>query len=406
VRATTAFNRTLGLPGASVRAVRFDLDGVVVTVALRRRRRVCSRCGQLCAATHDTVLSRWRHLDLGGQRCFIAAWLRRVKCPDCGVRVEAVPWARPGSRFTREFEDVVAFLAQQMAKDPIARLMRVAWDTVGRIVDRVVAERLDGGRLQGLARIGVDEVSYRRRHRYLTVVADHDSGRIVWVAKGRNSATLQAFFDELGDRRASIRAVSIDMSGGYEKAIRERCPQAQIAFDPFHVVRVAADAVDQVRRDEWNAHDRSHTKTGRWVKHTRWALLKAPDRQSLDQLGTLGEVYVRNRRLYRAFLLYHQLRLLYALEDPRAAPPHLDAWLRWATRSRLVPFVKAARTLRRHRAGILAAIRLGLSNGRLEGLNSRVRLISHRSFGFHSAAPLIALIYLCCGGITIDLPLR
>jgi transposase len=406
VRATTAFNRTLGLPGASVRAVRFDCDGVVVTVALRRRRRVCCRCGQVCAATHDTVLSRWRHLDLGGQRCLITAWLRRVKCRDCGVRVEAVPWARPGSRFTRDFEDVIAYLAQQMAKDPIARLMRIAWDTVGRIVERVTAERLDPGRLDGLRLVGVDEVSYRRRHRYLTVVADHDTGRIVWVAKGRNSATLQAFFDELGDRRASIRAISIDMSGEYQRAIREHCPHAEIAFDPFHVVRVGADAVDQVRRDEWNAHERSHTTTGRWVKHTRWALLKAPERQSLGQLGTLGEVYIRNQRLYRAFLLYHQLRLLYTLEDPALAPAHLDAWIGWAARSRLEPFVKAARTLRRHRAGILAAIRLGLSNGRLEGLNSRVRLISHRSFGFHSAAPLIALIYLCCGGITIELPLR
>jgi transposase len=406
VRVSTAFNRLLGLSGASVRAVRFDAEGVVVTVALRRRRRVCSGCGQVCRATHDTVRSRWRHLDLGAQRCYVVCALRRVKCPDCGVRVEPVPWARPGSRFTRDFEDVIAFLAQQMAKDPIARLMRIAWDTVGRIVERVIAERLDPGRLDGLRLVGVDEVSYRKRHRYLTVVADHDTGRIVWVAKGRNSATLQAFFDELGDRRQSIRAISIDMSGEYQRAIREAAPQAEIAFDPFHVVRVGADAVDQVRRDEWNAHERSHTKTGRWVKHTRWALLKAPDRQSLQQLGTLGEVYQRNQRLYRAFLLYHQLRLLYALEDPATAPAHLDAWIGWAARSRLAPFVHAARTLRRHRDGVLAAIRLGLSNGRLEGLNSRVRLISHRSFGFHSAAPLIALIYLCCGGITIELPLR
>jgi transposase len=405
VRATTAVNRILNLPGASVTGVRFAQEGVVVAVRLRRRRRVCSSCGQLCAATHDTVLCRWRHLDLGAQRCYLVCSLRRVKCPDCGVRVEAVPWAR-GPRFTRDFEDVIAFLAQQMAKAPIARLMRVAWDTVGAIVERVIAERLDPRRLDGLRLVGVDEVSYRRRHRYLTVVADHDSGRIVWVAKGRNSATLQAFFDELGPRKATIRAVSIDMSGEYQRAIREAVPHAEICFDPFHVVRLGADAVDQVRRDEWNAHQRSHTSTGRWVKHTRWALLKAPDRQSLDQLGTLGEVYARNRRLYRAFLLYHQLRLLYALEDPALAPAHLDAWLGWAARSRLEPFVKTARTLRRHRSGVLAAIRLSLSNGRLEGLNSRVRLISHRSFGFHSAAPLIALIYLCCGGITIDLPLR
>ena len=404
VRATTALNRTLNLPGASVTGLRFAQEGVVVGVRLRRRRRVCARCGQVCRATHDTVLCRWRHLDLGAQRCYLVCALRRVKCPDCGVRVEAVPWARPGSRFTRDFEDVVAYLAQQMAKDPIARLMRIAWDTVGAIVDRVVAERLDPGRLDALRVVGVDEVSYRRRHRYLTVVADHDTGRIVWIAKGRNSATLQRFFDELGERRATIRAISIDMSGEYQRAIRESAPQAEICFDPFHVVRVGADAVDQVRRDEWNAHERSHTTTGRWVKGTRWSLLKAPERQTVDQLATLYEVQHANRALYRAFLLREELRLLYHLDDPRLAPAHLEAWLAWASRSRLRPFVRLARTLRAHRHGILAAIRLGLSNGRLEGLNSKIRLISHRSFGFHSADALIALVYLCCTGITIDLP--
>ena len=141
-----------------------------------------------------------------------------------------------------------------------------------------------------------------------------------------------------------------------------------------------------------------------WIKGTRWSLLKAPEKQSIPQLALLGEVAEANKALYRAFLLKEELRLLYQLDDPRLAPAHLDAWLAWATRSRLRPFVKLAGTIRRHHAGILAAIRLGLSNGRLEGLNSRIRLISHRSFGFHSAAPLIALVYLCCARITIDLP--
>ena len=143
---------------------------------------------------------------------------------------------------------------------------------------------------------------------------------------------------------------------------------------------------------------------GRWVKGTRWSLLKAPERQTIGQLATLAEVQAENRRLYRAFLLREELRLLYHLPDPALAPDHLDAWLAWATRSRLKPFVRLARTLRQHRDGILAAIRLGLSNGRLEGLNSKIRLISHRAFGFHSADPLIALVYLCCAGVTIDLP--
>jgi transposase len=133
-------------------------------------------------------------------------------------------------------------------------------------------------------------------------------------------------------------------------------------------------------------------------------LLKSPDKQTVSQLALLGEVQQANKPMFRAFLLKEELRLLYHLEDPALAPAHLNAWLAWASRSRLQPFVKLARTIRRHQAGILAAIGLGLSNGRLEGLNSRIRLISHRSFGFHSAQPLTALVYLCCSNITIPLP--
>jgi transposase len=406
VRVTTAFNRLLALPGALVRDVSFGAEGVIVEVGLRRRRAACSVCGQVCRRVHDRQRRRWRHLDLGGQRCFVEYDLRRVRCPDCGVRVEALPWARPGARHTRDFEDLVAFLAQQMAKTPICALLRIGWDTVGAIVARVVSDRLDERRLDGLVAIGVDEIAYRRGQRYLTSVADHRSGAIVWCRPGRNAATLRAFFAELGERRRSIRAVSIDMSGGYANAVRAGLPHAEVCIDPFHVVKLAGDAVDQVRRQEWNEAGKSKTPGGRWVKHARWSLLKAPERQSVEQLCRLGEVQRHNRRLYRAFLLKEQLRLLYHLDDPAGAPEHLAAWLAWASRSRLEPFVRLARTIRRHRDGILAAIRLGLSNGRLEGLNSKIRLLSHRSFGFHSADPLVALIYLCCSRLTIDPPLR
>jgi transposase len=236
-------------------------------------------------------------------------------------------------------------------------------------------------------------------------VVDHRSGAIVWMRPGRNAATLQAFFAELGERKASIRAVSIDMSGGYEKAVREGLPGAEVCIDPFHVVALAGRAVDEVRRAEWRERGKSKTSGGKWVKGVRWSLLKAPERQSVAQLAALGEVQRANRGLYRAFLLKEELRALYHLEDPRTAPEHLAAWLAWASRSKLRPFVRLARTIRRYREGILAAIRLGLSNGRLEGLNSKVRLISHRSFGFHSAAPLIALVYLCCAGLVVIPPL-
>jgi transposase len=404
VRVTTAFNRLLRLPGAAVTGVEFGAEGVIVTVRLRRRRRVCSGCGQVGANVHDYRRKRWRHLDLGATRCLIECDLRRLWCPACGARPEAVPWARPGSAYTRDLEDLVALLAQQMAKAPIARLLRIAWDSVGRIVERVVSDHLDEERLSGLVAIGCDEISYRKGQRYLTCVADHARGGIVWARPGRNAATLQAFFDELGERKHSIRAVSIDMSAGYENAIRAAVPDAEICFDAFHVVKLGNEAVNEVRRADWNAHRKSTTTTGRWLKGVRWALLKAPENLTARQAAKLAEVQHANRRLYRAYLLKEELRALYHLDDPVLAAAHLAAWLAWASRSRLRPFVKLARTIRRYRAGVLAAIRLGLSNARLEGLNSKIRLISHRSFGFHGPDPLIALIHLCAGGIVIDPP--
>jgi transposase len=188
VRVSTAFNRLLRLSGASVADVSFSAEGVVVAVRLRRRRRVCGRCGQTGALEiHDWRVKRWRHLDLGASRCIIECKLRRLRCRDCGVCLEAVPWARPGTAHTRDFEDVVAWLEQQMAFAPIARLLRVGWHTIGPIVHRVVADHLDKRRLEGLVAIGVDEISYRRHHRYLTSVADHRTGAIVWCSPGRTA---------------------------------------------------------------------------------------------------------------------------------------------------------------------------------------------------------------------------
>ena len=406
MRVTTALNTLLGFPGASVTGVRVSAEGVIVTVRLRRRRLACSVCGQVYAGMHDRALRRWRHLDLAGHRCLVQYELRRVACRDCGVRVEAVPWARPGARHTREFEDVVAFCAQRMAKSHVQALLRVSWATVGRIVTRVVAERLDERRLDGLIQIGVDEIAYRRGQRYLTNVADHQAGGIVWSAPGRSGATLEQFFALLGERKHSIRAVSIDMSEPYAGTIRRSLPTAEIAFDPFHVIALAGAAVDHVRR----AHARSMGAYlevgGTWIKHARFALLKAAEHLNPDQRLALARIQATNRPLYRAYLLKEQLRALYQLHDPARASAHLDAWLAWAARSQLQPFIKLARTLRRYRDGILAAIRLGLTNARLEGLHNKIRLLCHRSYGLHSPQALIALIYLCCSGLTITPPWR
>ena len=408
MRVTTALNRMLGLPGAWVRDVAFGQEAVIVTVVLRAKKPVCSGCGARGLKIKEHREKRWRALDLGGLRCVIECRLRRLYCPGCGDVYEAVPWARAGSRYTRDFEDLTAWLAQQMSQTQVERLLRIAWRTVGTILARVVADKLDRQRLDGLRFIGVDEVSYGAEHKFLTCVADHQAGSIVWATEGRNAASLQAFFAGLTDeQKASIKAVSIDMSAGYEKAIRaeDGVPHAQVVFDPFHVVQLGGKAADQVRRDEYNHHGRSSTGEGKWIKGTRYSLLKDTAKQTARQLLKLAEVVLTNKRMYRAFLLYGELRYLYKVPKEEA-PERLEAWLAWASRSRLKPFVKLARTIRKHKAGVLAAIELNLSNGRLEALNSKVRLISHRAYGFHSADALIAMVYLCCAGIQIPLPHR
>ena len=403
MRIQTVFNKLLALQGAFVREVHFTVDAVRVVVAPRRRRHVCPRCGFSTSAGYDRHVGSWRHIALGKWRVVVEATVYRLACPTDGVVTEAVDWAVPNSRFTRDFEDLVAWLSREMNRTAVVRLIHVAWQTVGGIVERVVGRMLDDKRFNDLYVIGLDEVSYRKGHKYLSVVADHVSGDPVWVGEGRSQKTVGEFFDELGDERAKkLKAVTMDMSAPFIAEVKARAPQAQIAFDPFHVVKLAGEAVHQVRRTE--ARDRKGTDEAKVLKGARWALLKAPENLSFEQVLRLSDVAALNRRVYRAYLLKEELRALYWC-GTAAAPRYLDDWIAWALRSRLSPFLRLARTLRKYRDGILAAIRLGISNGRLEGLNNKIGVIKHRAYGFHSAAALVAMVFLCCCKLDVRLPI-
>jgi transposase len=406
VRVCTAFNKILAIPGASVAGVEFASTGVVVSIRRRRRKHACP-CGWRTWAIYDRHVRRWRHLDLGASRCELEAEIARIDCRRCGrVRTEVVPWARPGSRHTRDFQDVVCYLARATDKTTICRLMRTSFEAVARIVTTVVAEELDDTRLNDLYRIGVDEVSYRKGHRYLTVVADHDrEGAVIWVREGKDAKTLSAFYDELGpERTAKLEAVSLDMGGAYKKATDDKAPKARQCVDPFHLVKLCNEAIDKTRRWAWNVHRELGLPSAAWVKKTRWALVKDPDDLLDSQLEILSELARRRSVLFRAWQLKEALRDLYRLEDPSDAAAHLAWWLAWASRCRIPAFVSFQKTVRSNRDRILAAVELGLSNSKLEGLNSKIRLINHRGYGHRSLPALIAMIYLCCGGITVTLP--
>jgi transposase len=408
VRVTKFARVLIGIASLFVVDVRFEGPHVVFTVVPTWRRPRCSECGDICPGyDHRDEPVRWVHLHLGAVRILLEYAPRRVECPRCGVRVELVPWARAGSRFTRAFEELTAYLAQITNKTEVSRMMGISWSTVGNIVARVVADRLDPTRLDGLARIGVDEFSYRRRHRYITTVVDHDRRRVVWAAKGNGADTLDAFFDELGeDRTAALEVVTIDMAAGYIKSIEANAPHAQIVFDLFHVLRLASDALEETRREiAARLRKLDDPDAAAAVKKSRFALLKKPWNLAPKEWDKLSAIQRHNAPLYRAYLLKEALADVFEENAVDKARAELERWLAWASRSKLAPFVRAARTVRCHKDRILAYVKTKLTNGLTEGFNNKLRMIARRAFGFHSAEALIAMLFLNCGGVTLDPPL-
>jgi transposase len=409
VRGIRVWARLLGLRRAVIEDVWIGDRGEVV-VAARPRGRERERCGVCQRRCPGFDLGegrrRWRALDLGTTLAYVEADAPRVRCRRHGVVVCAVPWARHGSRFTRAFEDQVAWLAVHCSKTAVAQLMRVAWRTVGGIVERVVDEaQREVDLLAGLTRIGIDEISHRRGQRYLTVVVCHDTGRLVWAAAGRDRRTVEAFLDALGAERCTqIELVSADMAAWVAGPISERCPQAELCLDPFHVVMLATDALDEIRREVWNhARRTGQTALARDLKGARFALWKNPENLTDRQAAKLADIQRTNARLYRAYLLKEQLRQIYRL-PAEPAIKLLEQWVKWARRCRLAPFVKLARTITDQRAGIEAAIRHQLSNARVEAINTQIRLLTRRAYGFHSPGALIALAMLSLADLCPPLP--
>ena len=399
VRVTTLLNFLLNLQGLRVTGVRFEDGVMIVSVHRTIRLLTCPRCGRRKRGRESMRERRWRHMAIWGSEVWLEGEIRRLKCKKCAAVVtEAVPWARHDSDFTRPFEDAVALLAQQTSKTAVMKLTGISWVTVGKIAERVVAEKLDPERLKGLRRIGVDEISFRKRHRYLTVVTDHDRRKVIWVAEGKSSEVLKSFFDEIGPEACeAVEIATIDMSAAYRRAILDKLPNAKIVFDHFHIAKLANEALNEVRRElVRNATDKD-TKSK--FKGTMWPLLHRTENASEKHMEVIDRLRP-SEPLGRAYLMKESLldTLRGVYTDPRHA---IKRWMGWAARSRLKPFVKLGRTIRDHLDGVLALLSERISNGLAEGMNNKIRLLSHRAYGFHSAPPLIATIYLCCGGITL-----
>ena len=400
----------LGVEDTVIETLHPEGDRLIVRVRpMARARRRCGRCGRRCSAyDRGDGRRRWRGLDLGTVRVYLEAESPRVRCVEHGVVVAAVPWARHGAGFTRAFDDMTAWLAKECAKTAIQALMRISWPTVGRIISRVMADAgPPSDRLKNLRRIGIDEVSYRKGQRYLTVVVDHDTGKLVWAAPGADKATLNRFFDLLGhDGCQTIELVSADAASWIREVVTDRCINAEMCMDAFHVVQWATQALDEVRRQYWR---KARTWGQHWKAHdlrgARWALLKNPEDLTDRQRIVLAELQETNKDLFRAYLLKEQLRAVFQAPSD-GATRLLDSWLVWARRCRLEPFVKVASTITQLRDQVVSALQHRLSNARVEATNTGIRLITRRAYGFHSPQALIALAMLRFGALCPDLPGR
>ena len=431
MRNASLWSSLLGVEKTVVEGVELGDDGVLVA-QVRPSRRAGARCGRCLRRCpwydRGEGRRRWRALDAGTIRVWLEADAPRVNCPEHGPTVRSVPWARHGAGHTVAFDEQVAWLVTQTSKSAACALMRIAWRTAGAIITRVWADTAKAhDLLAGLRRIGIDEISYKRGHRYLTVVVDHDTGRLVWAAPGRDKATLGGFFDQLGpERSAQITHVSADGAGWITDVVASRCPNAVRCADPFHVVKWATDALDEVRRGAWNDARRqarateprrargrprtdapprpaSHRANG--LKGARYALWKNPENLTEPQQAKLDWIARTDPTLHRGYLLKEGLRLVFQLPADEA-PDALERWIGWARRCRIPAFVRLQRTIRKHRPAILAAIEHDLSNGRIESVNTKIRLITRIAFGFRSPHALIALAMLSLGGHPPALPGR
>jgi len=429
----------LGLAHAIIESARIEEDRVVLAVRpWRREQRRCPVCGRRCECYDAQPARRWRAMDLARAACFLEYRPRRVSCPEHGVHVERVPWARPRSRFTRDFEDWVAWLAVHCTISATAELARVEWKSVGGICSRVFGDleaARGAGRFEGVRRIGIDETSYKRGHKYLTVVVDHDRGCLVWCHEGLGKEVLNLFLDELTrEQRRGIEVVTADGARWIKTLVKRRCPNARWVMDPFHVVSWMTEALDRVRCEEWQAAKgaaraaapakregpgrppkgegadgayRELKAAADAVKGSKYALLKNPEDLTDAQRRKLEGLKDRaGSHLFRAWELKEDLRAVFGAGDADGARGLLESWMHAAAYCRIKPVVEVEKKVRRRRDDIVAAVGLGIGNGRVESINNKVKVTVRMGYGFRNTDNLCALLMLRCGDCRPELPGR
>lgn len=397
--------KTLGVKDHRVVKVAQEEGGLVVRLDRRKGRHLpCSICG-VRAKVRDRLPERiWRHVPLWGIAVTLIYRPYRVLCPRCGTRVEKIPWADGKSPLSGGLVYVLAVWARLLPWDVVGSLFGVAWGTVASAVKGAVRYGLEHRDTLGVLHIGIDEISRRKGQVYMTVVYDLDRKRLLWCGDGRGEDTLRRFFNGWGrEATGRIEGICCDMWAPYIKVVRERCPDALIVFDKFHLVRHLIEAVDKVRKLEAWALKSAEPEL---LKGTKYLWLKNPWNLTPRQKQRLGFLEKLNLKVHRAYLLKELFRQLWTYKRMGWAALFLKKWFWWATHSRLKPMRDFAWMLRRHQDGILAYFKLRIDNGAVEAMNNNAKQVSHRAHGFRTPATFATNLYHCLGKLPLPIPVH
>lgn len=360
----------------------------------------CPDCGAGGRKAYDTEILTWRHLNFFQYQCYLHVRTPRVDCPQCGIKRVGVPWGRSGSGFTLMFEAFVLALAKEMPVNAIARLVGEHDTRLWRILNHyVVAARAEEDH-SAVRKVGIDETSKGKRHDYVTVFADLDEAKVLFVTPGKGAETVDHFRQDLVDHGGlprQIREVCCDLSPAFILGVQTAFEKARLTFDKFHLVKLVNNAVDEVRREE--------AKTRPELLKTRYFWLKNPENLKPEHVAqlrrlTVKSLHLKTARAYQMRLAFQELFTL-----PRSqAEPFLRKWHAWAARSRMEPMKKAAQTIKTHWDGVLRWFHSRISNGLLEGLNSLIQAAKAKARGYRSHRNLATMIYLIAGKLKFNLP--
>jgi transposase len=362
----------------------------------------CPECGVDCPLYDHQPERRWRHLDTCQYRTILHAQPPRSCCPEHGPRVVRLPWAEAGSRFTALFEALAIAWLRQASQAGVAELLRLSWDEVHGILNRAVRRGLQRRQAEPVPRLGVDEKSFRKRHRYFTIVNDLDRGRVLYVAEGRRQASLDGFWGTLtAEQLAGVEAVAMDMWDPYVASTRAHLDGAEdkIVYDKFHIAQHLANAVDQVRRAE---NKELRAAGDDQLKGSKYMWLRHPATFSEAAWREFSELREADLKTARAWALKETAMRLFDYRYVGAARKFFELWSSWASRSRLEPMLKVGRMLRVRLDNILTYLKHRITNAASEAINSRIQWVKATARGFRNQQNFINAIYFHCGGLDLD----